>query len=270
MASAGDIDGDGGADLIVGAPNNAARGKDTGRAYVFSGKDGRLLLTLTGERAGNQFGSTVAGYADSKHRFLLVGAPSAGPRQAGRVYVYRGLSSKPAFVIDADATGVALGYMFVSVLGDVDGDGVPDLFASDWSNAARGPGTGRVYVYSGRTGKRIYTFTGASAGEGFGTTHSTAGDVNGDGRADLIVGSWQYSGAAQSGGRAYLYDGRTGALLRTYTCRIPGDTFGFDAVGMGEVDEHGQAMLLITSGWSAVHGNHSGRVFLISSGVAHR
>jgi hypothetical protein len=270
VSSAGDIDGDGGADLIVGAPSNAARGKDTGRAYVFSGKDGRRLLTLTGERAGDQFGSTVAGYSDGKHRFLLVGAPGAGPHKAGRVYVYRGLSPKPAFVIDADATGVALGYMFVSVLGDVDGDGVPDRFASDWSNAARGPGTGRVYVVSGRTGRRIHTFTGTTAGEGFGTTHSTAGDVNGDGRADLIVGAWQYSGAAQSGGRAYLYDGRTSALLRTYTCRIPGDTFGFDAVGMGEVDERGEALLLITSGWSAVHGNHSGRVFLIASGVARR
>jgi len=267
VASAGDIDGDGGADLIIGAPNSAARGKDSGRAYVYSGKDGRRLLTLTGERAGDQFGSTVAGYADGKHRFLLVGAPTARPHKTGRVYVYRGLTTKPAFVIDADATGVALGYMFVSVLGDVDGDGVPDIFASDWSNAARGPGTGRVYVHSGRTGRRIYRFTGETAGEGFGTTHSTAGDVDGDGRADLIVGAWQYSGAAQSGGRAYLYEGRTGALLRTYTCRTPGDTFGFDAVGMGEVDERGQALLLITSGWSAVHGNHSGRVFLISSGV---
>jgi hypothetical protein len=147
---------------------------------------------------------------------------------------------------------------------------VPDLFASDWSNRALGPGTGRVYVHSGRTGRRLYALTGSSPGEGFGTTHSTAGDVDGDGGADLIVGAWQYSGAAQSGGRAYLYDGRSGRRLRTYTCRTPGDTFGFDAVGMGEVDERGQALLLITSGWSAVHGFHSGRVFLISSGVAAR
>jgi FG-GAP repeat len=111
--------------------------------------------------------------------------------------------------------------------------------------------------------------TGETAGEGFGTTHSTAGDVNGDGRPDLIIGSWQYSEAAQSGGRAYLYDGRSGQLLRTYTCRIPGDTFGFDAVGMGAVDGSGQAELLITSGWSGVHGHHSGRIFLIASGISH-
>jgi FG-GAP repeat/FG-GAP-like repeat len=267
VASAGDFNGDGYADIIVGAPANNAQGKGAGRAYVYSGRDGRLLLTLSGRHAGDAFGSTVAGYADKAQRFLVVGAPGAGPQHKGRVYVYRNLSAQPAFVIDADSSGVALGYMFVSVLGDVDGDGVPDIFASDWSDASKGPGTGKTYIYSGRTGRRLYILTGETAGEGFGTTQSVAGDVNGDGRADLIIGAWQYSAAAQSGGRAYLYDGRNGRLLRTYTCRIPGDTFGFDAVGLGAVDDAGQAELLITSGWSGVHGHHSGRIFLISSGV---
>ncbi|MHA4915584.1 hypothetical protein, partial [Enterococcus faecium] len=56
-------------------------------------------------------------------------------------------------------------------------------------------------------------------------------------------------------------------LLATFTCRVPGDTFGFDAVGLGDVDHDGIDDLLITSGWSAVNGHHSGRVFVISSGV---
>ncbi len=171
------------------------------------------------------------------------------------------------YTIDADSTGVALGYMFVSVLGDVDGDSVPDIFASDWSDASRGPKTGKAYVYSGRTGQRLYTFSGQTAGEGFGTTHSVAGDINGDHRADLIIGSWQYSAVAPGAGRAYLFDGRTGNLLRTYTSRIPGETFGFDAVGFGEHDEHGQAELLIPSGWSNIHGPPSGRIFLITTGL---
>ena len=55
--------------------------------------------------------------------------------------------------------------------------------------------------------------------------------------------------------------------MKTYTCKTPGDTFGFDAVALGDVDHDGTSDLLITSGWSSVHGFQSGRVFLISSGV---
>ncbi|MBZ5586200.1 MAG: VCBS repeat-containing protein [Acidobacteriia bacterium] len=111
------------------------------------------------------------------------------------------------------------------------------------------------------------TLTGETAGEGFGTSPSVAGDVDHDGHADLIVGAWQYSREAVGGGRAYLYSGKDGHLIKTFTCRIPGDTFGFDAVTMGDVDKDGTTDFLITSGWSGVHGFHSGRVFIISSGV---
>ena len=266
----GDIDGDGYADIIVGAPQNGANGAAAGRAYVYSGKDGRVLLTLTGAHAGDQFGAAVAGYTGGAHRLLIVGAPGAGSGGHGRVFVYTSLSTTPAFVIDADETGNALGAMFVSVPGDLDGDGVPDVYASDWSNTAKGQSTGRVYVHSGRDGHRLFALTGDTAGEGFGTSPSIAGDVNGDGHADLIVGAWQYAGAALSGGRAYLYSGKDGQLMKTFTCRTPGDTFGFDAVNLGDVDGDGTIDFLITSGWSAVRGFHSGRVFIVSSGVARR
>jgi TPR repeat/FG-GAP repeat/FG-GAP-like repeat len=268
ISAAGDVNGDGYADVIVGAPGKEGESKIAGHAYVYSGKDGSLLLTLSGERPGDAFGSTVAGYSDAKQHILVVGAPGAGPQHHGRVLVYEGMSTKPKFTIDADATGDKLGYMFVSVPGDIDGDGVSDVYSSDWTNAAKGPSTGRVYVHSGRTGKRLLVLTGETAGDGFGTSPSMAGDVDGDGRADLIVGAWQYGKVATSAGRAYLYSGRNGRLIRTYTCRIPGDTFGFDAVGLGDVDGDGTADLLITSAWSGVNGNHSGRVFIISSGVA--
>jgi len=263
----GDVNRDGFADVIVGAPNNGAGGEGAGRAYLYSGKDGSLLLTLTGENAGDSFGSAVAGFSDKGHILLLVGAPGAGPSKTGRTYVYDGLSNKPKFVIDSDETGAALGAMFLSVPGDVDGDGFPDVYASDWSNRAKGPSTGRIYVHSGRDGHRLLTLTGETAGEGFGTSPSVAGDVDGDGHADLIVGAWQYSGAAVGGGRAYLYSGKDGRLMKTFTCRTPGDTFGFDSVGMGDIDGDGDDDFLITSGWSGVHGFHSGRVFIIGSGV---
>jgi hypothetical protein len=269
-SGAGDVDHDGYADVIVGAPGNSAAGAGAGRAYVFSGKDGHALLTLSGEHAQDGFGSSVTGSASATQLLLVVGAGGAGEQRTGRAYVYDALTNKPKFTIEADATGVGFAQMFVAIPGDVDGDGADDVFASDWLNAALGPQTGRVYVHSGKDGRNLLTLTGETAGDGFGSSHSIAGDVDGDGHADLIVGAWQFSGAAVGAGKAYLHSGADGRLLASYTCRTPGDTFGFDAVALGDTDGDGTSDLLITSGWSGVHGYHSGRVFLISSGIAKR
>jgi hypothetical protein len=262
--SAGDLNGDKHDDVLVGAPG--AR-EGAGAAYVYSGKDGALLLTLAGEKANDAFGSTVGGHRDKRFPFLMVGAPGAGPHGTGRVYVYAGLSPKPKFTFDSDETGGAFGGMFVSVIGDTNGDRTPDLYVSDWANRAKGPSTGRVYVYSGKDGKALLTLTGDAAGDGFGTSDSIAGDVDGDGFDDVIVGAWQEASGAPSGGKSYLYSGKTGALLKTYTCKTAGDTFGFDTTNLGDVDGDGTVDFLITSAWSGVNGFQSGRVFVISSGV---
>ena len=277
-AGAGDVNRDGYADIIAGTmPPSANAGATAavakplpGAAYVFSGQDGSVLLTLTGEREGDAFGSAVAADTHGRQTLLIVGAATAGPSRTGRVYVYTALGPKPAFVIDSDATGAALGAMFVAAAGDVNGDGVTDAYASDFLNQAKGPSTGRIYVHSGKDGSRLLTLTGETAGEGFGTSPSTAGDLDGDGHADLAVGAWQYAGAAVSGGRIYIHSGRDGRLLGTITCRIPGDTLGFDSVGIGDVDADGTGDLLVTSGYSGVNGYRSGRVFVVSSGVQRR
>jgi hypothetical protein len=263
-SGAGDLNGDGHADVVVGAATSNAAGPGAGRAYVESGKDGATLRLLDGEAAGDAYGSIVAGAGKGKDAFLLVGAPGAGPAHHGRVYVYHGLTTAPQFVIDADDTGAALGAMFTSVVGDVDGDHVPDVYAADFSNAAKGPSTGRGYVHSGKDGKRLLTFTGESAGDGFGIGSGDVGDVDKDGHDDVLLGAWQFAGAAGSGGKIYLYSGKDGRLLRTITGRIPGETLGFDAAGIGDVDGDGVVDLLVTSSWSNVKGFHTGRMFVIS------
>jgi hypothetical protein len=274
-SSAGDVDRDGHADILAGATPRppqgpaaaAAPSQAEGNAYVFSGKNGSVLLTLRGERAGDNFGAAVAGFSNTRQTVLVVGAASGGPQRTGRVYVYTSLSSRPAFTIDADDTGAALGAMFVAIAGDVNADGLQDVYASDFPNRAKGPSTGRVYVHSGKDGARLLTLTGEGPGEGFGTSASYAGDIDGDGHDDLAVGAWQYAREAISGGRIYLHSGKDGRLLRTITCRIPGDTLGFDSVGIGDIDGDGTVDLLLTSAYSGIKGYHSGRVFIVSSGI---
>ena len=261
VAAAGDVDGDGYADVIVGASGASARLRGAGRAIVFSGKSGARLLTLDGEHENDGFGSAVAGGAG---RLLVVGAGAAGASHQGRVYIYDVGKPAPRWIEDADSTGVALGGMFVSIAGDVDGDGVPDVYASDFANRALGAATGRVYVYSGATGRTLLTLTGERAGEALGTSASRAGDVDGDGRADLAVGSWQFGGEAWSGGKITIFSGRDGHVIRTITGRVPGETLGFDSVGIGDVDGDGAVDFLVTSAYSLVNGPRSGRVYVVA------
>jgi len=83
------------------------------------------------------------------------------------------------------------------------------------------------------------TLTGEAAGDGFGIGPADAGDVNGDGHDDLVIGAWQQANAAASGGKVYLYSGKDGSLIRAWTGKVMGETFGFDATGMGDVDGDG-------------------------------
>ena len=262
VAEAGDMNEDGYNDVLVGAS-----GVDQGRgaAYVFSGRDGSTLLELSGPEAGQGFGSAVDGWSRDGKGFLVIGAPNGGEGGRGQTFVYRGLTSEPAFVIEADETGAQLGAMFVSVVGDLDADGVQDIYAADWANAAKGPGTGRIFIHSGATGERMLTLTGEAPGDGFGIGIADAGDVDDDGHDDLIIGAWQHASAAPSGGKVYLYSGRDGSLVYTVTSRVPGETFGFDATGMGDVDGDGIDDLLLTSAWASVGaGARRGRTFLLA------
>jgi len=208
VSDVGDLDEDGHADVLVGAPDNDEAGEDAGRATVFSGRDGSALLALYGQEAGDKFRSAVGGSGAGEGTLLIVGAPDAGPEDRGRTYVYVGRSTEPGYVLEAEETGVEFGGMFVSIVGDVDGDGAPDLYASDWSDGAEGPTTGRIYVHSGKDGRRLFTLTGEATGDGFGIGPADAGDVDGDGQIDfLLTSAWSAINGGRSG-RVFIVAGR--------------------------------------------------------------
>ena len=65
-------------------------------------------------------------FSDGHRKYLVVGAPEAGPERHGRIYVYVNGARSPTWTIESDVSGRALGAMFVSVPGDLDGDGATD------------------------------------------------------------------------------------------------------------------------------------------------
>lgn len=99
-------------------------------------------------------------------------------------------------------------------LGDVDGDGFSDLLVGANENVSNGPG--HVTLYSGRTGREIWTVTGRIQGERFGQDVNVAGDIDGDGVLDALVGGPDWKPAVGSGiGAVYLLSGVDGRVLRT-------------------------------------------------------
>ncbi len=282
VSSAGDVNGDGYADVIVGAHLNSAAGTYAGRAYVYYGGPGPDAipdLTLTGAAAWDLFGISVSsggdvngdGYAD-----VIVGAPQndAGGTDAGRAYLYYGGPGADA-VPDLILTGVAAGDNFgnsVSSAGDVNGDGYSDLIVGAPSNDAVGADAGRAYVFYGGPGADAVPdliLTGVAAGDNFGGSVSSARDVNGDGYADLIVGANQFAGGALiMEGRAYVYYGGPGAdpvpdmVLAGVAA---GDEFG-NHVSSGDVNKDGYSDVIVGAPGNDAAGVDAGRAYVYYGG----
>lgn len=267
----GDVNRDGYGDVLAsepfqiwGAPYKSDKIAQAGSVYLYSGKDGTVLKKWSGEKVGDGFGTSIGGKTTNGLSILMMGAPNAGDKKTGRVYVYEGDSTDPKFIMEADSTGGSMGGMFMSVVGDINADGIQDVYASDFANGALGFSTGRAYINSGKDGSPLYVFTGEAAGDGFGIGVADAGDINQDGYDDLVIGAWQHASAAPSGGKVYVYSGKDGSTIRTLTGKVVGETLGFDATGIGDVNGDGVLDLLLTSAWSAINGVRSGRTLIVS------
>lgn len=260
----GDLNDDGVPELLVGAPKHDTAGADAGRAYVFDGKSGEFVHSFDGERAGDELGGgELCGFRHGDHSVLAVSALKAGPNNGGRVYAWSGTSFELLFTLEGDAGSVNLGW-FLSVVGDVNADGMPDVLATDWHDSSAGPGFGRVWVHSGKDGSTLLDLKGRFQGENFGIGSCEAGDLDHDGHDDLAIGAWQNAELAPTAGKIYLLSGKDGHELGTLTGRIPGDALGFDSTNIGDVDGDRIPDLLVTSAYNGAKGVKAGRMYVVS------
>ena len=235
VATAGDVDKDGCSDIIVGAHRFDGGLTDEGKAFVYlghgSGAAPTYIWSKEADQAGAQYGYSVGtagdvngdGFAD-----IIVGAPywdSIAPEaDEGGVWVYQGSylgpHSAPDFFAQSNQTGALLGKS-VAFAGNVNGDGWSDIIvgAPSYNNGAISEGVALVWHGSesgvnggvgGTPGNADWRAESNQTSAMLGSSVATAGDVNADGYADVIVGGFQYG--ADSAGAAWVWHGSSSGI----------------------------------------------------------
>lgn len=297
VAGAGDVNGDGKNDILIGAPFNDTAGKDAGAAYLFFGGgdlSGELKLKdadvkFNGANPGEKSGRVVAGLGDINGDGLAdiaVGAPDFGgvPARSGAVYVVLGSKSLGGEVslasADAKVTGTKEGQQLGTAIaaGDFDGDGTPDLAAG----APQSGEGGAVFGFSGATLSGDLTVDGADfslAGEmsddRAGFSVAAVPDLTGDGADELLVGAPRSDINGIDSGLVYLVMGASGFPTATTLADANYLFIGAEAdqivgeavAAVADLSGDGLPELLLSARGDAAGGSKAGAVFLYHSPI---
>jgi hypothetical protein len=227
VAGAGDVNGDGYSDVIVGAYSYDNGEADEGAAFVFNGSATGLITTsavmLESNQAGSNLGWSVAGAGDVNgdgYSDVIVGVPdyTNGQSDEGAAFVYHGsasgINTTAAAMTESNQGGTDFG-ISVAGAGDVNGDGYGDVVVGDhvYTNGQRNEGAAFIYHGSATgvstTAAAMVESNQVSSEMGFSV--SGAGDVNGDGYSDVIVGAYSYDNGETNEGAAFVYYGNAAA-----------------------------------------------------------
>lgn len=232
VSTAGDVNGDGYSDVIIGAPAYDNGETDEGRLFVYYGTSTGLPATpdytpFEGNQTGAQLGKSVSSAGDVNadgYSDIMIGVPyyDNGQTDEGLVYLIHGSSSGLEYTVGWSAEGNQAGALYgfsISTAGDVNGDGYSDAIigASAFDNGLTDEGAAFLYLGS-TTGLSLTQNWSAESNQlsaFFGVSVSSAGDVNGDGYSDVIVGSTQFTSGMANEGAAFVFYGNNGSGLRS-------------------------------------------------------
>lgn len=248
---AGDVNQDGTADLLVGAPGFNS---STGIAYVFHGVTGALLYNFGGGANGDQQGYAVAGGTDYNSDGVpdvVVGAPFTGATNAGQIRVY----FSPNYNLFYSANGANsydnLGSSIdtVSYLPVTGGAAIVAGAPQPGAGFVAAPGNGEVRIY--RIGisnlQLVATLLGDAAGDRFGACVRVAGDLDQDGTVELAIGATELGSLFSIPGEGYVafYDGDGLTEMGRRDGVASGDRFGFAIAEAGDGDADGRPDVVI-------------------------
>jgi len=265
LAGVGDMNNDGYRDYAIGAT-----GANNQEVTIYSGEDGSVVAAITSPPEGLGHGYSIAGVGDINGdgwKDILIGGPGSwnGPINSGAVWVRSGQSLGVYLFGSAGAANGDLHGWAVAGLGDINGDGYPDFCYSSPKEDANGADAGRVYVRGGGPViSNLYTWTGEAAGDELGYTIAAAGDVNGDGKGDVLVAAPRNDAGGVSAGRVYVRSGADGSVLYTLTGEAAGDEFGRGLAGLGDINQDGKGDFAVSAPFNDEASGNAGKIYVYS------